>query len=35
MNIACADPEGGRGSGPHWRITNIYIGFVSNTGPGP
>ena len=32
--IPCADPDGGRGSGPH--LENYkHIGFLSNTGPDP
>ena len=36
MNIACADTEGGGGRVPTPNgKSQIYTGFVSNTGPGP
>ena len=35
MNIACADPEAGGGVRTPTGKSQIYIGFVSNTGPGP
>ena len=34
MNKACADPEGGGWRGSTGK-SQIYTGFVSNTGPGP